>query len=90
MATVYWKDKHPNLWTRLYGPGGITALSDLEPFEIHIPVDAETLLQWRVELPFHGNSQYGQILKRDIGLAEKCNARGCEMIVSLREEAVTA
>lgn len=36
---------------------------------------------WEQELPYHGTSAYGEVLKRDIALAKRCNERGCEMVI---------
>jgi hypothetical protein len=93
MATIYWQDEHPELWSRFYGATSHSSHSmhaELEPYERHIPVSEQSLQQWRKELPFHGDSQYGQILRRDIGLAEKCNTRGCELIISVRQQTIAA
>lgn len=60
-------------------------MHNLEPWEMHIPIRSETLAQWKSELPYHGNSSYAAILRRDIRLAEECNARGEEMLVSFKE-----
>ena len=56
----------------------------LGQWERHVPLASEALAAWKRELPLHGNSSYAAVLRRDIRLAEECNQRGDEMLVSFR------
>lgn len=86
--TAYWRKQSPEAWDHfckynIRNENNVSIYPESVKFMIgfserHIPISNDILSEWQKEV---SDTSYGQVLKKDIAWAKKCNLMNDEVLI---------
>ena len=75
----WYEDESPDM----FSPEPLNRLLRGTDWDLHVPISVAGLEEWEAEIPFHGNSDYGKVLKRDLALAKEATLRKTRILIKI-------